>query len=382
MKKLNAYLTVARWAWVRIDAPRTDAGKEFSRSDKARLKLRPYWQIVSPLKVVDWFIDAAGVVQWVLYEDTAYEAADPLAPAVSYKYRELWRDGKVTRYRYGDAGTAKEGKIVSQETVPLTYSNPAHPVPWVLAGEISAEPHWFDSCESVSRTILDLESCNRQNFFNTVFPQPYLPASVIDMVKQNFQVDAEKAVSMVMGYNYPILLGPDDPTPGYIMPDAAATGSMGEELKRLRKELFDSIGLMVMQETRAVASGESRAFDHNEVAQVMSERAGRLEDTERAAASITAAWDTSLTPWQALYARDYKIQSASEIIEPLTKALNVSMPAEMQRFTLSQLFEGIKRAAGNAVTPELEQEIADAIAVFEPSAEFDLMVDDEGAEGA
>lgn len=365
MKRANSYLTTARWCWLKVDAPRQENGREYTRADKARLKVRPYWQVVSPLKVVDWKIDDAGRTSWVLYEDIAEIADDPFTPAVRYKYRQLWRPGKVTTYRYGNQGESNADKIVSQETINLSLTDV---VPWVLVGEVSCDPHWFDSCEGVGRTILDLESCNRQNFFNTVFAQPYIPASVLETTMQKFRCDAHAAVAMIFGYNYPILLSEGDQAPGYMMPDADATGKMGEELGRLRKELYDSIGLMVMQETKQVASAEAKAFDHNEVAAVMGERAGVLEQAEAKGAEITNQYDPSLPVWRPEYSREFKVDDSGAHVEPLVKALNVSMPPELHRFGLERLYGAIRGLGTGKLDPEREAAILAAIEDFDPGA--------------
>jgi hypothetical protein len=220
---------------------------------------------------------------------------------------------------------------------------------------------------------MDLESANRSNFFHCVFPQPYVPASLLDTVKQQFEVSADTAVSMIFGQGYPILLNQGDPTPGYMMPDAAATGTIREELKALKGELFDSVGLMLQQETRQVASAEAKAWDYLDVSQVMRERAELLEDAEIKAVKIMTMWDPTIKPWVPSYNRAFDVGSFKDEIEAITKALAVSMPDELTRFFLSKLFERAKKIGQTNLSEKDDKAIADAIQLFAPASFMEAM---------
>jgi len=335
MKGVNSFLTVARWGWIKINAPERptdDAGElvEITQDVKEKFKLRPFWEAISPLKVVDWIIDDSGEVQAVLFEDWRFESASLKEPASRVRVRELWEPGNVTVYKFGVTDKDKD-EIVSQEEKPTEGLDI---VPWVPVGRISKRPHWFDSIESVNRSIMDLESCNRQNYFNSVFAQMHMPAATLEVVMQAFSVDAQQAVTMLTGYNYPIMVPEGEQPPGYIMPDSAALESLGNELNRLRKEMGDSIGLMVQQESRQVASGEAKAFDQEDIADVMSERAKMLEDAERKGAQITHAWDDTLPLWEPQYTRDFTKIDPADIVPRLSEAAQISMPPELYRLVL------------------------------------------------
>ena len=369
MKGVNSLLTVARWAWIKIDAPQRPTNQEgepieITGDVKERLKLRPFWEAISPLKVVDWIIDDSGIVQSVLFEDWRFKSASLRELPTWGRVRELWEPGGVTIYQFGTKDDNKN-EIVSKDQ---RETEGLEVVPWVPTGRISKRPHWFDSIESVNRSIMDLESCNRQNFFNTVFAQMYMPASTIEAVQSAFGVDAERAVTMLTGWNYPIMVGEGEQPPGYIMPDSSAIESLGNELGRLRKEMSDSIGLMKQQESRQVASGESKAFDQQDVAQVMGERAKMLEDAERKGAEITHLWDDTQPLWEPQYTRDFTKIDPADVIPHLTSAAQMSMPPELYRLLLDRVHNTLADIGGMDVTPEETADIIAAIAIFDPSA--------------
>jgi len=370
IRRLNSLVTTCRWAWIGLDVAAMQSGS-ISQAEKERLKLRPYWKLYSALEVVDWKIDPKGGISWLLTEETVYFAPNPFSDSATAKVRRLWEPGKVTTFVFKQDSNTVDSE--SEQLLEIRAGVPLPVVPFVLVGEISADPHQFDNLESVNKTIMDLESANRSNFFHCVFPQPYVPASLLDTVKQQFEVSAETAVSMIFGQGYPILLNQGDQTPGYMMPDAAATGTIREELKALKGELFDSVGLMLQQETRQVASAEAKAWDYLDVSQVMRERAELLEDAEKKAVAIMTLWDSTIKAWSPAYNRAFDVGSFKDEIEAITKALAVSMPDELTRFFLSKLFERAKKIGQTNISEKDDKAIADAIQLFAPASFMEVM---------
>lgn len=367
MREVNIIVTACRWAWIGIDAPANQSGRQISQAEKVSKKIRPYWTLYSPLDVLDWCFDSKGGLLWLLTETTETEGTDPRAKQSATKKRMLWEPGKVTTYIYG-----KNGHITDQAEVALSLQKI---VPFLPVGTISPKPYKFDDLESINRTIMDLESCNRQNFFNTVFPQAYLPESVLEAVMQKFNVTAEEAVSRIIGYNYPIIVPKDEKEPGYMMPDASAIGTMGEELKRLRKELYDTVGLMLQQETREAISAESKAWDFLDIEAVMRERANVLEDAEKKAVAISKAWDNDFPGWLPTYNRTFAVRDFKAEVEALVMAGNVSMPPEMQKFVLEKLFDAISQLGAETIDPKRQDKIIKAISDFAGGGNMELIID-------
>jgi hypothetical protein len=328
-------------------------GTQLSQADKEALKVRPYWSVYSPLSVVDWYYSSDGRLQWVLTEGVDYVNSNPILAPQTIKYRKLWERGKVTKYIY----KTDSEKIESMTTFNLSYTDG---VPFVLVGNISAEPYGFDNLESINKTIMDLESCNRQNFYNSVFPQMKVPVSVLDTVMQKYNVTAEAATQMIMGYNYPILMSENDAEPGFIMPDASAIGTMRDELKQLKTELFNSTGLMLSQETRQVASAESKAWDFLDVTAVMRERARILQAAERKAVEISVAWDKDFPNYTVEYNNSFEVTDFKAEMEALVLTNQLELPPELKKFVIKRVFELI-RSQGKDLNVEEEQKIIDEL---------------------
>jgi len=370
MRKVNSQITACRWCWIGLDMPRMTEGT-LSAADKASLKIRPYWKLYTALDVADWKISDTGRIEWLITEEKIYQCSTPFEPASNNEVRRIWEPGKVTTIIF--KGDSDKVMSTTEDALEVSPGKPLPAVPFVLCGEISDEPHQFDNLESINRTIMDLESANRQNFFKCVFPQAYIPTATLDNVKQQFEVNADKAVSMIMGMGYPILLNTGDPAPGYMMPDASAIGTMRTEIDALRMAMFVSVGLMLQQETRQVASAESKAWDFLDVTQVMRERAELLEDAERKAMNIMTLWDSSVPVWEPLYNRSFDAGNFETEIASIIQAMTAEQPDELRRVMLKKLYERVKLIGTGAIDEKTEKAILAAIDIFSPGAGFELM---------
>ena len=371
MKQVNDFVTACRWTWIGIDAPAIEDPRKVSVADKETGKLRPFWRHYSPLSVVDWHFDEMGKLQWVLVEEWITDNSNPRAKAVSRKVRRLWElGGTVTTYFFDLKNPDRIATTLTQvDEVSLKTS-----VPFVLVGEISDDPYQFDNLESVNRSIMDLESCNRQNFFNSVFAQAHLPIEALDAIKDNFNVTADEAVLMLTGFNYPIFTTKDSTEPGFIMPDAAAIGTMGTELTRLRGELFETVGLMLRQETKQVASADAKAWDFLDIAAVMNERANILETAEKKAVAISKEWDGDFVEWEPVYNRDFAQRNFKEEIASLVMAANVNMPDEMLRILLAKLNEALQSVGSDEISSDDKEAAIEALKTF-GAPTFPMIID-------
>jgi len=360
MRQANDYLTSCGWCWLGVDAP--PMTEQISVEQKAAKKIRPYIQVYSPLEVVDWKFDGIGGLTWLITESKAVESTDPDQPETCYTVRRIWTEGMVRTVKLV---VNEKGKtvIASDETAAISYSG----VPFVLCGTICAKGHPFDDIESVNRTIMDLESVNRANFYKRCYPQLILPVSCIQNTSDAYASTGVESAELIIGMNYPILISKDDPTPAYLMPSASEIGAVRIEIQQLKSNMFDSVGLMLQQESRQVASAESKAWDYLDVAQVMKARAEILESVEKKVAEIVNAWDSSIPVWEVQYNRQFDIGDFGHEINALIMTANASMPAEMYRMVLRKIFNRLDRL-GSEVTDEQRKAIEASIDEFSPNA--------------
>lgn len=343
MRELNSYLTACDWAWIGVDMPR-QAG-EISMLEKEQKKVRPYWVLYSPTEVMDWCFNEVGELKWILTQKETYTNDDPLSPGKMVSKRYLWELGKCTAYWYDEVS-----KQVQTEVIDVTLKTS---IPFILVGIPSPRPHLYDSIESINRTILDLESVSRQNYFDRCFPQMYLPASVINAMQNLLKgYSAEEMMEMVIGLNYPILLEQGDPTPGYIMPGSGDLKAPDEKVQQLKRDMFECVGMMLKTESRDAQSAEAKGWDHLDVEQVLKDRANRLQEAEKKAVEISKLWDPLFKVYTPEWPMTFNVRDFSEDMRSLIELGQVPMPAGVTKELLLKLIELMSKIGVKELTTE------------------------------
>ena len=376
MRQASSYRFACKWCWIMVDAPaRKEDGSAYTVAEKKEQKIRPYWRILSPLDVMDWSFDARGVLQWIKTIEIDYDDSDPTALPSPRRVIKLWEIGKCTKYTIVDkkdrrytrsAGTRTQ---VETEEIPLTddKGNAMAVVPFVLVGEADAKPTAFDDLESINRTIMDLGSVDRANFFNCNYPQLVLPKSLL----QTMQMDgygsvAEEIGRLLLGYKYPIMVDKDDVTPSYLIPDASALKGGSERLASLKRDLFEVTGLALEQESRQVASAESKQWDFQDVSAVMTARAETLEDAETRAVAISKAWDSEFEGWAPAYNRKFDIGNLKDELAALVMAGNISGPPAYHRLIVKKIIDRVNRIGSQPSQEEID-ELAEELKTWNPN---------------
>lgn len=375
MREVSSLSFACGWCWVGIDAPaRKDDGTQYSQAEKEEKKIRPYWSVYNPLDVMDWHFDERGELAWIKTRRISYDDSIPTTNPTQKQVITLWEKGKATEFWVEKSPdlrftTGMRVKIRKVE-IPLTDSKgkAMTVVPFVLAGTPSSKSVPFDDLESINRTIMDLGSVDRANFFNTNYPQLVLPASLLQRsVQDGYAKNAADVGKLILGFKYPIMLDKDDPEPKYLTPNASNLKEGSERVSSLKRELFEVVGLALEQGSRQVASAEAKAWDFLDVASVMSARAELLEEVEVKILKIMQAWDKSFEPWEPKYNRDFDLGNFKDEIAALIMAGNTPMPVELSRELLKKLVDRLDRI-GSSIGEEAKIAIMKAIETFDPDA--------------
>lgn len=367
MRQVSDYVFACKWCWIGIDAPaRKDDGTEYTLAEKEQLKIRPYWQVYSPLDVLDWHFSEQGELVWIKTQRVQYDDSNPMTVPTPKRVISLWEKGKVTEFtlleRRDRRYSGGQRTSVEVNEIELTLKDR---VPFVLCGDPSAKPTAFDDLESINRTIMDLGSVDRANFFNANYPQLVLPASLMQRsVQDGYAKNITEVARLILGFKYPITLDKDDPEPKYLMPDSAALKGGSERVSSLKRELFEVVGLALEQESRQVASAESKAWDFMDVAAVMKARAETLEDAESKAVAISEAWDGDFKGWEPVYNRDFDIGNFKDEIAALVMAGNMPMPHEVNKAVVKKLVDRLDRI-GTQISSEDKELLFAAINEWE-----------------
>jgi len=358
-------LISTKWCWIGIDAPQIDGlvSMATARSEK----LRPYWHLYTAQEVVDWHFDEKGELTWLMTETEKWDNSDPEVFAEVKCVRRLWKKGSVTEYVIKKDGV-NGAKIESENTIDF----PLQKVPFVLAGTISADPHWYDDVEDIQRAMLDLESSIDTLMFKTVFAQMVLPASLTEEASSdNNGTGLAKTVEAIVGLSNAITESPEDKgITRYIGPDANALGKMQDENGRKREEMFDVVGLHLNFTKNFSESADSKGFDHLDPQAVLRNYAQQIAEAERKAWALTAEWDASIEAIEPTYSDKFRVSNIYEDFKSLVLADNMELPESLKKLNI----HGVKDTLLEITNMQLTEEQNDLIDKEIEEMEFDVPI--------
>ena len=359
-ESLNAFMgnvlkniVATKWCWIGIDAPRVEG--QLSRAEASDNKIRPYWRLYPAQEVVDWHFDDKGELVWLMTQTEKWDNSDPEVFNKVECVRRLWEKGSVTEYVITKS-TGTDAKIDSEKTITLEGMDF---VPFVLAGELSEKPHWYDDVEDLQRASLDLESSIDTLMFKTVFAQMVLPASLADeATSDSGGVGIAKTVEAIVGLSNAILEHPDDKgITRYIGPDADALKAMQDELGRKREELFDVVGLHLNFTKNFSESADSKHFDHLDPQAVLRNYAQQIAEAEHKAWVLTNKWDSSVAVPVPTYSDTFRVSNIYEDFKSLVLAENMDLPDSVKRLNLHGVVDTLLEITNIQLTDEQQATI-------------------------
>lgn len=341
MSEICNQLTYAGWTWVLVDMPTIDSPLAISQGYKIKNRIYPHLINLKANEVVDWNYGINGELNWVIIETSEYIADDPREVAQTVKIRILWeKDGTVTKFYFNVNDSEKIDKV---ETNKVSLNGI---IPLICIGKTKEEPIPFDSIESINRTIMDLESANRTNYYKNCYPQLIAPRSLLDEISEKYSTNSDKAISMVNGQGYPLLISQGDIIPSYLMPDAACIGQMREEIKALKKELFEAVGILIEKETRMVSTADALKIERLDLGSLLKNRAEILEEAENKIVKIMNAWDSDIKIYQPIYNKNFSTADVSDI-EKLINVNEKIEDEELKRYVLNKIYSILQQTYGS-----------------------------------
>ena len=341
-------LVAVKWCWIGIDSPQVDG--VVSVADAKAQKVRPYWNLYSPLDVVDWHFDAKGELTWLLTEGTAYDNSDPTKESEERCVRRLWADGKVMTFEV-DHNAGTETSVVGEPvTVDLGYSK----IPFVLCGEISADPHWYDDVEDVQRAILDMESTLDTLFSKAVFAQMIIPKSITEeYTGENSGEELSKKVAAIVGLSNAICEAPDDKgITRYIGPPNGSVTAHQTELERKRATLFDTVGLHLGFTKNFSESADAKQYDHLDPQAVLRNYAQQITEAETKAWVMTKQWDGDVVVIAPEYADKFRVSNIYEDFKSIVLASGMDLPDSVRKVVARAALDGLLEISSLRLSPE------------------------------
>lgn len=316
-KSVGRKFIPGQWAWVQVDRgspgidPTTGLPAVRSIAQRKAEGDRIFFALWDSTEVKDWRFGPDGKPEWVLTEEVMLDNSDPFQEVQSATVRTLWGKGQGVRYGINASGEVTE--------TPFELS--ADVCPFVPIGVPSAKPYWMDDLERLQASILNLDSAHHENLIKTVFPQLILPSGIISEIMAKSDRSFDDALELIRGIEYPLLETVEsNGQTRFITPNASDLAAIPTEITRRRTELFELVGQNVSQETRMVASAESKAWDHEELGRSLADYAELFEEAELKAVALAVALDSTFPPYVPKYPRQFdlpNLDADTNVIERL-----------------------------------------------------------------
>lgn len=347
MKALFEYWTVCGWAWLGVD--RTSATGEPSNTvaEKERNKDGVFWTVYAPWEVVDWSFDDSGNIRWLITQRGYLENEDPAVEAKALTVRTLWKAGGVGERMTLDTG----GAVISQEPFEIPYNG----VPFRLIGEISSDPHWFDSVEMIAASLLNMESEAHTNLSKGVYALPVVPADVanggassgLGKGKETVEAtDAKVTVQKIYGRKNPIF--EDESSKGttrFVSPEQGDMDAYPSEIERTKKALYEVAGLGVskQKDTADAESADAKQFDHLDINAVLRDIAQQLQRIEEMAVEMSVSFDREFKAYEPVYPTEFNVIDFASMMAGVEKmdALGIQLPKTLRVAIVRALSENI-----------------------------------------
>ncbi|MGE4564808.1 MAG: hypothetical protein AB7F32_08055 [Victivallaceae bacterium] len=291
---------------------------ELDQERKVAERIRPAVRVLSPLEVADWAYGEDGKLNWILIEESDTLDAGPFLPAVEVKRRKLW-----TRSEYY---LFERDSVTGMTAILARGENPLGMVPAVLTVEPDGfgldHNHYFEDVVRISDAILNNDSESQMNIVKQMFGLLVISDSFARGARLAGNAtgrDGEaRRFSHVLARSAAIWETPEERgISRYISPSGTDSATIREENCRLKRELFEVVGLGLAPESRQVESAEAKSWDNFYIAQFLRCRVDLIEQAEQAVWAFIAKLDPTVAKPRVVYNRDFAVIELRNSIESL-----------------------------------------------------------------
>lgn len=326
MQNVCREITIGQWCWIQVccDGFKDSTGNGRTLEERNESGDCVRWVLYPSLSVVDWKLNKCGNIEWLITETIYYQDSNPIVPNKEFTIRTLYQlvDGKVVVSDF-----CKEDEVpdivLRDEQVIAGLSR----IPFVLVGIPSKSPWWFDDVEFAQCQILNLKSLHHETLFDATYPQMVVSDSAVSKIDVKLRQDgvdgndiARITREIIKGRKNPMVESAEENgVTRYIQPDSTCYEMMTNEDERLRKLMFENVGLSLFnRETRQIQSADSKQFDQLDTSSTLRHRALMLQKAESDLVDISKEVDPYFQEWEPVYPKNFDVfdsESASRVLE-------------------------------------------------------------------
>jgi hypothetical protein len=265
-----------------------------SKADEKAAGVRTYAYIVGPTQLLDFDFDDNGDLNWILIQEVARDAADPMTSSGAEIPRfRLWDKQNWRLFEEQRIGRTNKTRIVE-------IANGAHrlgQVPVILHDNIITDeeyvaPALIDDIAYLDRAVANYLSNLDAIIQDQTYSQLAMPAQNVLPGSDNYNTLMEMGTKRVFLYD-----GEGGAAPFYLSPDPKQAQMILAVINKIINEIYHTVGLAGERTKQDNAtgidnsSGVAKAYDFERVNALLQAKADSLEVFENKVANLVALWN-------------------------------------------------------------------------------------------
>ncbi len=328
MRQFSTMLNIYGGAALSVEMPYFAGELDCER--KKRERIRPAVRAWSPLDVADWAHGPDGKLDWILFEERLLADNGPFLPPSPALRRKLFTRNETMIFER-ESGSGRS----------VLLSRAEHRLGRVPA-LLSFEPdgfgidggHYFEDVVRISDAILNNESEAQMNVVKQMFGLLVISDSFARGAHTGGgeSADGKEKFSHLLARSAAIWESPEEKgISRYISPSGADTSAIRSENDALKRELFDVVGMALIQPSRAAQTAEAKAWDHHQIKQFLASRVDLLEQAELQCWQLMRDYDRTVKVPVVAYNREFAVTDLKSSIESLVELKRFSGGLEYRR---------------------------------------------------
>ena len=328
MRQFSTMLNIYGGAALSVEMPYFAGELDCER--KKRERIRPAVRAWSPLDVADWAHGPDGKLDWILFEERLLADNGPFLPPSPALRRKLFTRNETMIFER-ESGTGRSVLLSRAEhrlgRVPALRS--FEPDGFGIDGG-----HYFEDVVRISDAILNNESEAQMNVVKQMFGLLVISDSFARGAHTGGgeSADGKEKFSHLLARSAAIWESPEEKgISRYISPSGADTSAIRAENDALKRELFDVVGMALIQPSRAAQTAEAKAWDHHQIKQFLASRVDLLEQAELQCWQLMRDYDRTVKVPVVAYNREFAVTDLKSSIESLVELKRFSGGLEYRR---------------------------------------------------
>lgn len=334
-------------ALVVIDKPRIETGGQISRQQQEEMGLFPYSYVIPWTDLVNYKVDRAGRLEWIIYCEGKDENGDRL-----YKVwdRTSWavmdKDAKPS-----EQGDHNLGIVPVVRSIALGNPKNNFQTPLCLLADVVR----------ISMKIYELMSQLDQIVIGHAFPKLAMPQSMFDKIKE----------SGAGVFN--ILIYPD----GYQGQQSHYIEMPSSEIESMIGMIFDKLPHMILEMATVRSktdkpreeSGVAKFIDSSDELSNLVDKAEGMEILEQQMTEIAARWERIRNPeFTVSYSKSFDVKTVNEQIADMVALFKEDLHApsaarEMVKRVIRKMLGNVDKSVWTKIEEEIEASVDPALSL-------------------